>query len=73
MNEIEKRQQLESVLSLNNVKIILDVLRSCALETRTRILDNEFETIVYNAKVEGQLELLANFERFANDYLTPKI
>lgn len=73
MNEIEKRLQLESVLSFNNVKIITDFLLSCSIPTKQRILDDEFNTIIHNAKIEGQQELIDAFIIKANDFLTPRI
>lgn len=63
--------QLGSVITVNNVVILKELLMSLMLETRTRVLEDEFSTIVYNSKVEGQLELLDKFVDFSENFINP--
>ena len=71
MNEAEKRMQMESVLTINNTEILRQLLTSCMLDRRVRICEDEFSTIVHNAKIEGQELLLEEFLRLANSFINP--
>ncbi len=71
MNETEKRMQMQSVLTNNNVELLKAMLVGCMLDRRVRICEDEFSTIVHNAKIEGQELLLEEFTRLANNFINP--
>ena len=71
MSPEEKRMQYASVITINNVAVIKEILMTLMLETKTRVLEDEFNTIVYNAKVQGQIELLDNFTKYSKEFINP--
>lgn len=71
MSPEEKRMQLSSIITVNNVVILKELLMSLMLETRTRVLEDGHSTVVYNAKVDGQLELLDKFITFSENFINP--
>jgi hypothetical protein len=55
--------QFNAIFNTHNSKFILKVLKDLMIDQDVRVLEDEFSTIVYNSKIEGQKELINRLER----------
>lgn len=59
-------EQIKFIFSENNKEVIRKVLEAC-MTNYPRLGENEYETLINNAKVVGQLELLQNMEIYISE------